>query len=844
MRLYFTRTRPIHCVPMPNARRAFPFWAFALIPLSLTGQQEGILPPEGPQPTVDLIEPVPPPVDLISPVPAPEIPLIPVPTAPQLPENLKIENLGGSIEGNLEDGIRLGGPVKVIGDNGLEVFSDRANVDLKEKSVTFEGNVSVYQENILQRGDRAVYYYEQGTLDATGLRVSLDPILLEAGKFTATSSNGRTIFVGENAGVTTDDSQDPDYWVRARKTTVYPGEKVVFNDLKLYAGDTPIFWLPYLSQPLDSELGYHFLPGARSTWGPFLLNTYGIMLGGETDPLTGENRDAWLLSRWHLDLRAKRGIALGVDLVDTRQENPNEISGFSAYHLYDLDRLESRTGQRRFQIDQNRFQLQLKDRRRFDLEADADWRLDTNLTLLSDQYYLEDFDPSSYRVNPAPDNTLGVFRRSDDSLLSVFGRFRFNDFYRVDTQSPEIALDQARSSLFGSPILHEGQNSFSIRGVEAADFTRRNILDPLITLPRGDPRVPRLLFQLNGYERTLIRQIRSLPPGDPRAALIRAQLLDTGFHRLHSNHSFSLPITHGDWFTLTPRAGAAYTHYSSVQGPAGTDARFLLHGGAQAAVKFSKRYGTRNRRWGLDDLLHVIQPYTDWSVVGADELDQNYPKIDRLTFTTRPRSLDPSRYTAIDEFNSWNIVRLGVRNQLITRRSGQSHHWLAMNTYIDKYIDDPEGDREYSNLYNEIQWQPLPWLGLDLETQLPVVSGGSGFSELNSNLRIMPYRDMEISLGYRHLANHPVLLPSERIDLETYTRLSENWGFGSRHVFEFADSTLEYQQYTLHRDFGNWVAGLGVSSRDNRFRNEYGILFSFTLKDFPSASLPFKIDTE
>ena len=38
-------------------------------------------------------------------------------------KHCKIDNRGGTIEGNLEDGIRLGGPVKVSGDNGLEIFS-------------------------------------------------------------------------------------------------------------------------------------------------------------------------------------------------------------------------------------------------------------------------------------------------------------------------------------------------------------------------------------------------------------------------------------------------------------------------------------------------------------------------------------------------------------------------------------------------------------------------------------------------------------------------------------------------------------------------------------------------
>ncbi|MFN9025582.1 MAG: hypothetical protein ACK5VX_05270, partial [Akkermansiaceae bacterium] len=105
-------------------------------------------------------EAVPTPVEKIQPVPAPEIPLGELQEAPALPENLKINNHGGTIEGNLEEGIRLGGPVHVTGDNGLEIFAKRAGVDLKAKSVTFDEDVSVYQGTILQRGKRAVYFYE------------------------------------------------------------------------------------------------------------------------------------------------------------------------------------------------------------------------------------------------------------------------------------------------------------------------------------------------------------------------------------------------------------------------------------------------------------------------------------------------------------------------------------------------------------------------------------------------------------------------------------------------------------------------------------------------------------
>ncbi|MEP4172746.1 MAG: LPS assembly protein LptD [Luteolibacter sp.] len=823
---------------MPTARFTATFRILPMLPLTLMAQDDGVLAP---------IEPIPVPVDLIQPVPAPDIPLGGIQDTPIIPDSLKIDNRGGTISGNLEDGITLGGPIKVTGDNGLEIFSDRARIDLKEKAVIFSGNVSIYQGNNLQRGDSAIYYYESKVIDASTLRISLDPILLEAGKFTAQSDGGKTVFIGEDAGVTTHDVENPNFWVRSDRTTVYPGDKVTFRNLKVYAGETPIFWLPYLSQPLDAELGYHFVPGARSHWGPYLLNTYGIMLGGERNPITGDNENAWLLSRWRFDIRTSRGAAVGLDLVDTREENDGEITGLSLYYLYDADPGESRTGLPRYNTDPNRFKVQLKNRVEFDIENDAQWRLDTNLTLLSDQYYLQDFEPSVYRTNPSPDNTIGLYRNDGESLFSVFGRFRVNDFYRTDTQSPEIAFDQVRRPLFGSPLLHEGQTSFSVRGVEAADLTRRNILNPLLTLPPNDPSVPGLLAQLNGYERTLVQRInalRAINPNDPRIPSLRAQLLDTGYNRFHTNQNFSLPLTYGDWFTLTPRFGAAYTHYSSVQGPEVSDARFIFHGGAEAALKFSKRYGAQDHDLGLDGLMHVIQPYANWSVVSADELNPNYPLIDRLTFTTRPRSLDATRYTAIDEFESWNILRFGVRNQLITRRDGQSHDWLFVDTYIDKYFNDPEGNREWSNLYNDITWQPLPWLGLDLETQLPIIDSGSGFSEMNTRVRLQPYRDMEIAFGYRHLNNHPVLLDSDLFELTTYLRLSENWGIGTNHTFEMDDGTLELQQYTLHRDLGNFIAGVGISHRDNRYEDEYGIIFSLTLKNFPSASLPFTLESE
>ena len=790
----------------------------------------------------------PPVVDTITPVPPPEISFgSPGAMEPAMPKNLKIENFGGgSISGSMEVGIRYAGPgVKVIGDNGLELFADSLLWDSKAATVTLEGNVSVYQGNVMQRGDRAVYFYERKFLDASNLRVSLDPILLEAGKFTVEQEGDQQVYVGRDAGITTHDVENPNYWIRAKKTRIYPGEKIVFNDLRLYAGDTPVFWLPYLSQPLDGELGYHFVPGSRSNWGPFLLNTYGVMLGGETDPVTGDNKDAWLLSRWHADIRGSRGLGTGVDFVDTRVENPEEISGLSFYYLNDLDPNTTRSGVPRGFVNEDRYQIELKHRIKPDFADDADWRIDSNLTWLSDRHYLEDFDTTRYRTDPQPDNTLGIYRRDDASLLSLYMRFRINDFYRADTRLPEVAFDQARAPLFSLPVLHEGATTLGFIGERAADPTRNAIINPLIGLTLNDPAAGRLLDELSGYERRLAESILALPLNDPKRESIRTQLLDSSYARFHSYQEVSLPMMLGGFLSLTPQAGFGYSSYGAVEGPEGNLDRTQLHVGAETSVKFSKDLGAyQNPAWGLDGLMHVLQPYSTWSLISTNDFEPGDPGVDRLTPTTRPRPLDPLRFTAIDELQSWNVMRFGARNRLLTKRDNQSFEWLYLDTYVDAFIEDPEGQRNFSNLYNDVRWQPLPWMGVDFETQFPLADGGSGFSEFSTRLHFQPTENFDFSLGYRFLNGHPVLTDSSRFDFQSYTRLTENWGIGMRHVLELDDNTLELQQYTVHRDLGNWVAGMGVSLRDNRLESEYGLVFSLTLKEFPSVSLPFEIDTE
>lgn len=738
---------------------------------------------------------------------------------PVPPKDLKVSNSGAITYDPAKGLITFNRDVSVRTDTGLQFFANQAVLNNQAKSISLIGNVSIYQGDILHRGTRAEYFYVSRQLRVTGLRSSIDPLLLETNEFVSEERDGEQVFVGHDAGLTTDDAQTPNYWLRAKKITVYPGDKVVLNNLRVYAGRTPVFWLPYLSQPLDSALGYHFVPGARSSWGAFLLNTYGIMLGGEGDGSSGEKSDPWLLSQWHLDLRSRRGAATGLDLIDTRlADNPN-LGWLKLYYMQDTDPSISRSALPRDPVSHERWSIALQHLFPFALGSDraGSWEARANLTALSDQYYLEDVSPSFYHINPNPDNTLGLYRRGEGTLASMFGRFQLNDFYRTDTRLPELTFDQVLGPVWGGRVLHLGQTSAGFYQENLSTEEVRRLREQISALPAFHAAIPRLLAELD----------------------------EPGFTRFHTYHEFSLPLTYAGWLTLNPHAGAGYTGYRNISGPLESQDRTLVHAGVDASLKFSRAYpDIEIPRWGVDGMLHVIQPYLAWSTVHTDGLDASLRPIDRFTFSARPRSIRVGSFSAIDELRTWNVVRPGIRNKLITRRDEGSHEWLVLDSYLDAFINDPEMNRKVSNFYNDLHWSPLPWLQWNVETQFPLYETGSEFRELATRATVMPNENTEVSLGYRILSSHPVLEDNNRIDLRAYLRLNDRWGVGTTQIWELDDNTLEYQQFSVHRDLDSWVASLGISRRDNRGREELGVILSLTLKDFPSASLPLELDSE
>ncbi|MGJ8673131.1 LPS assembly protein LptD [Rubritalea sp.] len=733
--------------------------------------------------------------------------------SPTMPENLRITSENGA-EYNHDTGlVRYPGGVQVYANNGMQIFADQALVDSKKSTLHLRGNVKVYQNSTLHIGSSASYNYDTEKLDTSNLKTGMDPILLDSENFKSQVIDGKLAYIGTNSRLTTHDKENPNFWLKAKKVEIYPDEEIVFRNLTLRAGDTPIFWLPYLKQSLDTGLGYQFKPGVKSNWGPFLLNQYNIMLGGTENPVTGRKEDQWLLSEWKFDIRSKRGLAAGLDLSDTRLGDNSNLGWLRTYYANDLDPTISRNGIPRESISDNRYKIEFKNRYDWSNSPDSENIIDANFTYLSDQYYLQDFDPNQYTLNPRPDNILGYQHRRDYLQAGVFARVQLNDFYQADSRLPEIYLDQVKRPIFGTNILHEGSSSIGIYREDLGDVVEDDLKSELASTN---------ISSTDGSE-------------------IYDNLADKKFSRLHTYQELSRPIEIADGFTVTPRAGAGYTYYWDEGDQDQSYSAPLGHIGLDAALKISRKYSSiKSNRWGLDELLHVIQPYTNISILATDELDDDQPKIDRLTATERPRPLDVSRYTAIDDYKNWSIARLGTRNTLLTKRNGGTHRWLTLDSYIDAFLNDPEFDRQFSNFYNDLRWSPVPWTYLSLNTQFPV--SGQGFTELSTFLSILPTENLELGLGHSYLSNHPEIADSNQVNSRIFFRLNHKWSFATYHQYQLDDNVLERQEYSIYRNFQSWTMGLGMFQRDNRLKKEYGALINISLNALPTVNLPFSLD--
>jgi LPS-assembly protein len=716
------------------------------------------------------------------------------------PENAPIE-ITSTGETTYENGLATAHDNVAIHIGNTDIYADYAQYNSTTHDVELRGHVRIYRDASLYVTDSGVYNTETKKIRAISGRTESQPYFLGGQNVSSISENGYLIRDGT---FTTHDSARPDFHLHARKIRIYEKDRVIMQYVTAYIGNVPVFWWPYLYQSLNEAFSFTVSPAYLSSWGPSLLTQV-------TFPITDN-----IKGRVRLDYFGRRGPAIGFDPVIDYGKDENSQARVKTFYIQDQNPNLNQTAVPRRGVPTGRYRLSLEDRTNFtdDIYGIA------NTTKLSDQYVMQDFYQGEFRIDPVPDNVVALTKANPFFTITGIERFQANEFFSTTERSPEVVLDIKRHALFGGPIFYEGESGFA---------------NLRLQFPEG-----------SGFE-------------------------NYGTYRFDTFHQLTYPNTYFGWLSVVPRVGFRGTYYGktwdlgsttfvppsnplvpdfilpppTLANPVQFDGdtfRTVLNTGAEASFKISRTWeNVQSRAFGLDGLMHVIQPFTNFSYV--DENGANPTAIlgfDRYQPSTQLRAIDFPQFTTIDSIDNWTVWRVGVRNRLETRRDDKTMTWFELDTFFDVNFDNPYDRTDYSNFFNNIRFTPLPWVSLSVNSQVPAFS--KGFTEVNTLASVQPLANLQLTVGHRYLNENPFFLNSSLFLVGGYYRIDDNWGIGAQEQYEATTSTLEEQRYSIYRDLSSWVASFGGVIRDNKGVKEYGILFTITLKAFPKFGFDLNFD--
>lgn len=582
------------------------------------------------------------------------------------------------------------------------------------------------------------------------------------------------VYTATNAFLTLDDFERPFFTVRARRLVIEPGRRFVAHGATLYAGAVPVFYLPYFSQRQDASR-----PGILLH--PGYDSRFGGFLLGSYGWRWGQTVDA----RLQADYRARRGFAGGTDLNFHLGQWGEAMLRY--YYLHDEQP----------ELDANLAPYD-EDRQRLDFRWFA--RPFTNTTFKARAGYASDdgvrreFFEGEHRRDIQPNTFIEARHFWDNFALSARVQPRVNDFFNSIERLPEVRLAGFRQSIAATPLFYESDSSV-------------------------------------GYFRRRFAETNVIPGLDYEAA------------RADTFHQVLLPHTFLGWLNVTPRVGGRLGYYSEAEGPGAAtqeETRALLHTGVEASFKASRTWaGAHSRLLQLDGLRHILEPSLNYAYIPRPGTRPNeLPQFDYELPALHLQPLTAPDFNAIDTLDAQNVLRLGLRNRLQTRRDGRTEEFLHWDVFTDWRLDRAPGQETWNNLWSEFQIQPRAWLAFDAMNRFDVRAGQMRLAY--HALTLQPHTRWHWRGAYLYLRDDfsPAATawgPGEESAISAlHFRLNENWGARLTHYYDLRQHELREHGYALYRDFRSWTGALTLRIHQGRFGDtEYSIGFNLSLKALP-----------
>ena len=368
---------------------------------------------------------------------------------------------GDRLSYNLKSRIIEGaGRVELVqGDATLS--GDKVVIDLSTGVAEIEGNVKVTRAGDVVTGEKGVYDFEKREGVFYEARGHSKPWYLSADKIEREAGGRYTV---ANSAITTCDLPTPHYRLSSDTTTVFPGERLEARRLFIYAGSTPIFYLPYYSHRLDvGAPPIEWEAGTESDLGAYARLGYNIELSEA------------VLIKPHVDGFTKSGIGGGLDgrlnLFEGRGRGK-----FDSFYISDMN--NDNTDVEGVERDRGNIDVYYRQELPYDLTALL------QVEYISDSEFLKTYDFDDFSDRELPETFFNLERTSRHEVFSFTVRENLVDYTDEVNRLPELRVELLDRRVGDTGLFFSATNDIGYLEEEERDFqATRNFTEGRLRYP-------------------------------------------------------------------------------------------------------------------------------------------------------------------------------------------------------------------------------------------------------------------------------------------------------------------------------------------------------------------------
>ena len=690
--------------------------------------------------------------------------------------------------------------------------SDNAIVNLDSYDILAEGNVQFERSSDIWIGKKLRYNFRSKKGDFGVFSAFMDPFYVHAESSKRISDEE---YLLKNAVLSTCEGEHPVAYFRAKTVKIVPGRHVRAKHVVLYVGGVPVMYFPFWSQNIGDPNFISIVPGYNSRMYAFLLTTINNRLSRNFE------------SKSHVDLRVRRGVAVGQDILwsssgnakglstekyaggiddqpwvfgmrsakrwdkseDDDEEEDKWYGDLITYYANDLWPDEGET--HAYPVPTDRYRLRLTHNQNI---TERDYFM-AQLNYLSDPYIIEQFFREEYKTDPEPDNYMVLGRRGQYYSASLLFRKRFNDFYTSIDRLPEATLDFTRQQIWNSPFYYEGKHT---AGYLSKQWEKNVATNSNYSAFRFD--TPNTIY----YPTKNFDFLNIIPRVGWRGTFYSAG-------RDYFTNITTTSVTDTNGITTTTSTTNIFTRSGDAK------LRSIPYIGLETSFKAFKVWETYPGTI-INNIRHIAEPYANYSFVPKPSVVSN----------------ELYQFDDIDTFGKANEIKIGMRNKIQTQRFNKldpssRRYSVADLVNVDiwtvYYVAPEENQNVFSNINFDVRSTPIDGMALYIDGEFDQYE--SQFQSFNTRLSLFDENLWRYMVEHRYLEGSNSLLNNE-LTLSPFA----NWTYSIYVRYDFYDKHMEAYGLTVQKTIECITTRIGFEQQTD---DDFTVWLQFWFTQFPKV---------